>query len=154
MKTTASDRWMEWTWRLLRLGLGSVFIYAAIDKIRHPDMFSQVVYNYKLLPDIAVNLFALVLPWVEAVVGLFLILGLYEWISLTLFNGLLIIFMGALGLSLIRGLDISCGCFSSDPTGEKVSWFTLFRDSLVLIPGLSAYLLLVRLRRPPFFKRG
>jgi len=149
-----SDGWMEWSWRLLRLGLGTVFIYAGIDKIRHPDMFSQVVYNYKLLPDIAVNLFALVLPWVEAVVGLFLILGLYEWVSLTLFNGLLIIFMGALGLSLIRGLDISCGCFSSDPTGEKVSWFTLFRDSLVLIPGLSAYFLLLRLRRPPFYKRS
>ena len=149
-----SDAWMEWSWRLLRLALGCVFIYASIDKIRQPDMFAQVIYNYKLLPDSMVNLFSLVLPWAEVVIGVFLILGVYEWVSLTLFNALLIVFMGALAISLIRGLDISCGCFSTDPNAEKVSWFTLFRDSLVLIPSLSAYFLLLRLRRPPFYSRS
>ena len=62
--------------------------------------------------------------------------------------------MGALAASLIRGLDINCGCFSTGPNAEKVSWFTLFRDSLVLIPGLFAYFLLLRLRRPPFYNRS
>ncbi|MDH3555163.1 MAG: DoxX family membrane protein, partial [Deltaproteobacteria bacterium] len=50
---------------VLRIVLGWVFIYASLDKIRHPDLFAEAVYNYQLLPEVAVNLVAICLPWVE-----------------------------------------------------------------------------------------
>jgi uncharacterized membrane protein YphA (DoxX/SURF4 family) len=142
--------WMVWLWRVLRVILGSVFICASVEKIIHPEQFAYAISNYKLLPVELVNFFALLIPWLEAVVGIFLIVGLFEWVSLTLYNGMMIMFMIAIVISLSRGLNISCGCFSSDPNADKMTWLTLFRDSLLLLPGLGSYLLLRRLSRPPF----
>jgi hypothetical protein len=48
---------------VLRIVLGCVFIYASLDKIRHPDLFAEAVYNYQLLPEVAINLWAIWLPW-------------------------------------------------------------------------------------------
>ncbi len=33
-----------------RLVIAGVFIYASIDKIIHPDLFAEAVYNYQVLP--------------------------------------------------------------------------------------------------------
>lgn len=53
-----------------RLFMGGVFLYASFDKILHPAAFAEAVYNYQILPDAAVNLAALTLPWLlEAVEG-------------------------------------------------------------------------------------
>jgi len=144
--------WMIWLWRVLRAILGAVFIYASADKIMNPDQFAYAISNYKLVPAELVNFFALLIPWMEAVVGIFLIVGLFEWVSLTLYNAMMTMFMIAIVISLARGLSISCGCFSSDTNAEKMTWLTLFRDSLLLLPGLGAYPLLRRLNRPPFLR--
>ncbi len=152
MQTEAG--WMVWLWRILRIMLGSIFIYASVDKIINPEQFAYAISNYKLLPVESINLLALLIPWIEAVVGIFLIVGIFEWVSLTLYNGMMIVFMTAIVISLARGLSISCGCFSSDPNADKITWLTLFRDSLLLVPGLGSYFLLVRLRRLPFTSKG
>ncbi len=153
MDVNKNRLWMEWLWRLLRIILGCLFIYASADKIMNPDQFAYAISNYKLLPNELVNFFALLLPWMEAVVGIFLIEGIFEWMSLTLYNGFMLIFMAAIAISLARGLNITCGCFTSDPNAEKMTWLTLLRDSSMLILGLAAYPLLFRLKRPPFFKK-
>ena len=82
----------------------------------------------------------------EATVGICLIAGIYEWVSVTLYNGLMLNFIAAIVISLARGLNISCGCFTSDPNAEKMTWLTL------LIPGMAAYPLLLYLKRPLFLK--
>jgi len=153
IKNRSNSAWMEWLWRLLRLALGGIFIYASIDKILHPAQFAQGILNYKILSRPMVNLFALTLPWVEAIVGIFLIMGIFEWASLTVYNGLMVVFMILIATSLGRGLNISCGCFATDPDAGKMTWLTFLRDASFLIPGLVSYLLLFRLRRPPIFKQ-
>jgi hypothetical protein len=40
---------------VLRLLLGTVFLYASYDKTLHPQAFAQAVYNYQILSDMAVN---------------------------------------------------------------------------------------------------
>ncbi|MGD8878537.1 MAG: MauE/DoxX family redox-associated membrane protein [Syntrophobacterales bacterium] len=117
---------------VLRIVLGSVFIYASLDKIRHPDLFAEAVYNYQLLPDVTVNLVAILLPWLELLSGSLLVLGLWMEGSILILSGLMVVFIGALGINLARGLDVHCGCFitqSSDP----ITILTLFRDSLFLL---------------------
>ena len=122
---------------VLRMFLGCVFIYASLDKIRHPGLFAEAVYNYQLLPDVTVNLVAISLPWLELLGGTLLVLGLWMEGSILILSGLMVIFIGALGINLARGLDVHCGCFitqSSDP----ITILTLFRDSLFLL--LAFYL--------------
>ncbi|MGD8253281.1 MAG: MauE/DoxX family redox-associated membrane protein, partial [Syntrophobacterales bacterium] len=83
---------------VLRIVLGSVFIYASLDKIRHPDLFAEAVYNYQLLPDVTVNLAAILLPWLELLSGSLLVLGLWMEGSILILSGLMVVFIGALGI--------------------------------------------------------
>ncbi len=127
--------------------LGVVFIYASIHKILDPAAFAQAVYNYQILPDGLVNLAALVLPWVELFLGIFLIAGLWMPGAAVISTFLFLIFMAALSYNIARGLDISCGCFSTAPSEEAAGIGIVLRDGMFLV--VSLYLLLVTCRPAP-----
>jgi len=114
--------------RVLRLFLGAVFLYASFDKILNPESFAKAVYNYQILPDIAVNLAALWLPWLELLLGICLIAGVWLPGATLMSTGLLTVFIGALVFNLIRGLDIHCGCFSTEATEGPADIWTVLRD--------------------------
>ena len=118
--------------------LACVFIYASLDKINRPDLFAEAVYNYRLLPDAAVNLVALWLPWLELASGVLLLLGTWIRGSILVLNCLMAVFLAALGINVARGLDISCGCFTVEST-NPLTILTLFRDSLFLLVALYLF---------------
>ncbi|MBS3754074.1 MAG: DoxX family membrane protein [Desulfobacterales bacterium] len=122
-----------------RIFLGAVFLYASYDKILHPQAFAEAVYNYQILPDAAVNLVALFLPWIELAAGLCLIAG--AWLpGATMICALLMTaFTAALVFNEIRGLDVHCGCFSTQATHDPASLLTVLRDLFFL--AVSVYLL-------------
>lgn len=120
---------------VVRIVLGGVFIYASLDKIRHPELFAEAVYNYQLSPEVAVNLVALWLPWLELFSGVLLVLGVWVQGSSLILSGLMMLFLAALGINLARGLDIHCGCFTTQGSGP-MTMVTLFRDLLFLVMGL------------------
>lgn len=111
-----------------RLIVGGIFIYAAIYKIADPLDFAGKIWNYHLAPGSLINLSALVLPWVEILVGLGLIFGLLYRGSALLVNGMTIMFMFALTYAVARGLDIECGCFKSGEAGTGSAQEALIRD--------------------------
>jgi len=114
--------------------LGGIFVYASYDKILHPVPFAEIVYNYQILPDPLVNLAALLLPWIELLVGLSLILGVWLPGALLICNLLLLVFFSTLVFNLARGLDIDCGCFTTSigpSSGGHMLWY-LFRDGFFL----------------------
>jgi len=126
---------------LARLILGSVFIYAAIDKIAHPQAFSEAVYKYQILPEFLINLTAIILPWLELCIALFLILGIWLPGAVFLSNFLLVCFFGMLVFKMARGLDIHCGCFSVSVGGSNhapMAWYVT-RDSLFLVPAFYLF---------------
>lgn len=116
---------------LIRLLVGGVFIYASVDKILHPDQFAIAVNNYRLLPEILVNSFAIVLPWAELLAGFLLVLGQWQRSSSFVLASLVIVFIIAVGIGLLRGLDISCGCFNT-ASGRKIGLQVLFGDFFLL----------------------
>lgn len=122
-----------------RLVLGAVFLYACYDKILHPRAFAEAVFNYQILPDAVVNLTALVLPWLELVLGVCLITGLWLPGATVASAGLLSLFMAALAFNQIRGLDVHCGCFSTRSTDGPAGIWSVFRDLLFLVA--AAYLM-------------
>jgi uncharacterized membrane protein YphA (DoxX/SURF4 family) len=121
---------------LCRLALGGIFVYASLDKIAHPGEFAKIIANYAILPDFLVTLPALVLPWVELVAGLCLVAGLWRRSAALLLSLLLLVFMAALGFNAVRGIDVSCGCFSTSAADTENAWVLIFRDLLMLLPGL------------------
>ena len=122
----------------VRLILGVIFIYASYDKILHPKAFAEVVYNYQILPDGLINLTAIFLPWIEIMIGVFLIVGFWMLGTVIWCNTLLVAYTGALGFNLARGLDVNCGCFSTTK-GSPISIESILWDVAFL--ALSGYLL-------------
>ena len=120
-----------------RVILGSLFLYAGIAKIVDPMGFSLSIYNYKLLPDGLINVAAILLPWLEVIVGGSLLLGIGTAGGALIATALFSIFAGALTINLIRGLDIACGCFSTAASGGSISGFYLFRDLSLLLMSIQ-----------------
>jgi uncharacterized membrane protein YphA (DoxX/SURF4 family) len=120
-----------------RLVMAGVFIYASIDKIIHPDLFAQAVYNYQVLPGYLVNLTALILPWLELILGFCLLINRWMAGASALAAGLMALFVGMIIFNLARGLDIGCGCFSAAPDDDPITVLTLARDILFLIFSLT-----------------
>jgi len=118
-----------------RLALGIILILASIDKALNPGPFAEVIFNYQLLPDQAINLTAIVLPWLELILGILLLAGFWLHGAVALSTVLLTVFFSALLISLARGLDIHCGCFSTGGEGEPEMLWTLFRDAIFLSIG-------------------
>ena len=116
-----------------RLILGVVFIYASFDKILHPALFAKIVYNYQILPDGLINSTAVVLPWLELIMGIFFIIGFWMPGTVVLSNILLVSYLGALLLNVVRGLDISCGCFSTSTESSVNMWYVLRDASFLLL---------------------
>lgn len=122
---------------IVRIALGVMFVYAGLTKIVAPAGFALAVYNYHILPAQLVNLTAVVLPWVEVTAGACLVLGLWTPGGALIVSSLLFVFTLALGFNLSRGLDIACGCFSSSPTAERITWWYLLRDGSLLVAALG-----------------
>ncbi len=133
------EKWLAALLLIFRLFLGGVFLFSGATKILDPGGFALSVYHYQLLPDLLVNPAAIILPWVEVVCGTALILRWWVGGASLVVTGLLLVFLAALAITLVRGLDISCGCFSS--TGEgKISWWYLLRDFSLFAMGTLIFL--------------
>lgn len=125
----------------LRIALGLVFIVASLDKIRHPENFAANIANYRMLPYQLINFVAITLPWIEVVTGSFLVMGIWiranAWIASTMLSAFAIAILQA----LLRNLDISCGCFSTNPEDHRMTRWTLYWNFIWLSWGLSVALL-------------
>lgn len=121
--------------------LGITFIYASFHKIIAPADFAKILYGYDLFPGVLINLIAIILPFVELFSGLALILGIYPRSTALIVNGMLLGFIIALSINLVRGHEFHCGCFSSDQTGHTSSVeLLLVRDIIYFVMGLQVFL--------------
>jgi uncharacterized membrane protein YphA (DoxX/SURF4 family) len=122
-----------WLIVALRLVVGAVFIYASVDKIVHPDRFAEIVWDYELLPESLVNPFSICLPWVELVMGVLLLVGVWVPAGALLATAMTVMFMMAVGYALAQGAeDFHCGCFSTVQEGPEEAWGVLRRDAILL----------------------
>ncbi len=99
---------------------------AAVPKIIDLQGFYLSVDNYQIVPEQFISYFAVFLVSLELVLGIFLILRVYLKEAALITIILNIIFIIALTSVIIRGIDISCGCFSK--VGEAVSVNQIVRD--------------------------
>src|SRR5277367_3009243 len=134
-------------WFLLRILIGSIFIISGLGKLLSPyQNFLYVIQAYQLLPSQGEVLVAQILPWIELIVGVFVLLGL--WTAWGLRGALVLfgIFVVVVGQALIRGLPLeNCGCF-----GE---WIHLKPQTVIILDSLSLLLTLLLLRNLSYVKK-
>ena len=119
---------------LATLLVGVVFIRAALPKIYDPNGFALSVFNYQASPDGLINLVALFLPWLEVVCGLALILApRYRVPAAWLIAAMLVLFAGLQISTIVRGIDISCGCFSVNEEAWRIGWLNVARNAGLLV---------------------
>ena len=123
-----------------RIVLGGLFIWSSMDKMANMGEFAKVIYYYRILPSGFENLFAIFLPWMEFTTGLLLVVGRFKRGAIVIYSGLLIIFIIALSQALLRGLDISCGCFSVKPSTTSEVWLRIVLDLIMLFFSVNLYL--------------
>jgi len=123
-----------WTGLAARLPLGLVLVFSGLLKTSAPaEEFAVVIENFRILPESMVVTMAAVVPWLEIILGLALILGYLTRLAASAAGTMLILFIGALASTQIRGFQLpNCGCF-----GQGVHLTTL------QAVGLDAFLVLL-----------
>ncbi len=120
-----------------RLGLGVLFIYSALAKISDPDDFARAVMRYEFLPDFTIGIFSMTMPMLELLAGLSMLFTKWLRESAFLVSGMLVMFIIALVQALVRGLEISCGCFGVPSVGGREEIvIALVRDVVLIVPAV------------------
>jgi uncharacterized membrane protein YphA (DoxX/SURF4 family) len=123
-----------WVIHLSRLFLALVFIAAAMGKILDVPSFTKALDAYRLLPEWLLAPLGYFLPWLEFMIGLALLIRRWPGGAALLATGMMVLFILVLAVTMLRGIDIDCGCFaiiSEDSLGQ-----TLVRDLVFLLPCL------------------
>jgi uncharacterized membrane protein YphA (DoxX/SURF4 family) len=137
MKSILSNDYVAITARIF---IGFLFVFASVDKVADPGAFSASIMNYKLLSPMLASLIATVLPWAELLSGFAIIVGVFQRGSALLLTSLLVIFTVAVLSALLRGLDITCGCFTQDPRVGKIGWLKIIENTgLILLTSFLFY---------------
>jgi uncharacterized membrane protein YphA (DoxX/SURF4 family) len=129
---------LDWLSKLIRLGMGVVFVYSGISKLWAPKVFSKILSRYDLIPDPLLPVVAVVLPILELLAGIGLILAIRG--SLSLLFSLLLLFSGVLWYGILNDLNVDCGCFSAeDLKGQAGLWQALYRDLILMAAAIFLF---------------
>ena len=115
---------------MIRFLLGLIFVYASYDKILDPGKFARDISNYHVVPFGLENTIAIILPWLELIIGLGIIIGVCINASVFISGGLLIVFIILIAQAILRGFNIDCGCGLKE--GEVVGWSKIIENFLFL----------------------
>jgi putative oxidoreductase len=144
VSTTSGQTWRErlthpWLTIRVQLALGAIFIVAALPKLTDPPSFAHMIYNYRILPGGLINISALTMPWIELLAGLALVLGVWKRPARWIITAMLVTFIIAISINLLRNNSIDCGCFDVSAAGKtheemlKDMWIVVIRDLGMLL---------------------
>lgn len=117
---------------VLRVLIGGLFVFSSLHKIEDPGAFAVAIRGYKLLPASLSNIFALFVAWSELVSGVMLVLGVFTKKAAGAIAILLLMFIGAIGTTMIRGIAVDCGCFSNKGGQQTSDLFLIVRNVFLL----------------------
>ena len=126
---------------MARLAVGGLFLAACIAKIRNPELFALAVDRYRILPGEWVNAVAIVMPWIELTAGLAVLAASARWraAGALIITGMLAVFTVAISLNLLRGIEASCGCFSTRADAVVSDGWNLVRNCTLIWLSLAVF---------------
>jgi len=123
-----------WLIRFCQIVLALIFISAAIGKILDTQAFIETVTAYQILPKFLITPFGHFIPWLEFTIGLTLLIDRWPAGAVFSANLMLMLFIVIVLISLLRGLEIDCGCFAIIKEDSLMK--TLIRDFIFMVPAL------------------
>lgn len=126
--------------KIIRMGIGIVFLVSCAEKIKNPAAFAEIVTHYQLLPPALVTLTAVIFPWVELFCGLALVFGRFDRGAVFLVCLMMTGFVLIAAYNGYRGLNIACGCFSLSAKEPSHIAVNIARNLLILIPAAGLLL--------------
>ena len=122
----------DWPALIARFLAGAMLFYAGFMKLNASADFATTIANFRMLPAVANQLLAVVLPWCEVAAGLMLIGGVWPRAAGIVAAILFLAFAVAASSAVLRGLDIQCGCFGT-ASARRVGVLTVGVDLAGLI---------------------
>lgn len=116
---------------LVRFFIGGFFLYTGFSKFFFISGFADDIYNYRIFPEFIIGISAVFMPFFEIILGVFLIMGIWLKETSLLVLMSLFAFIVMISSALIRGMDISCGCFGY---GKGQLETTLIMDIIMFVP--------------------
>jgi uncharacterized membrane protein YphA (DoxX/SURF4 family) len=105
------ERLLDLVGLLARLFLGIVLVYAGLTKVGRPLTSQRAVQAYEIMPMDLAGYVGLALPFLEIVLGVLLVLGLFTRPAAIASTLLMVVFIIGISQAWARGLTIDCGCF-------------------------------------------
>ena len=99
----------------LRVACGSVLLFAGFAKIMQPPEETAAAFDiYRIFPAALLMPAATIIPWMEYLVGGFLVAGFKTRYLAAAASAIFFMFLTVLIAGLARGLNIAdCGCFGN-----------------------------------------
>jgi uncharacterized membrane protein YphA (DoxX/SURF4 family) len=96
--------------------LGALLVAAGALKIGHPVDLASAIAGFRLLPPELVAPLAVILPYFEVLLGLYLLAGLFTRVAAWVAAAQFVIYAAAIASAVLRGIPANCGCFGPGDT--------------------------------------
>ncbi len=143
MKDTHA-RIQPWLSLVVRVSIATILIFAAVPKLTDLPQSVIAVRAYRLLPEAIVPLVGHLLPFVEIVLALLLLAGVFTRLSAVVWQIMMVGFLIGVIWAWSQGLQIDCGCFGGGgelADGETANYPQYVAERLGFL-ALGGYLLI------------
>jgi uncharacterized membrane protein YphA (DoxX/SURF4 family) len=121
---------------ICRIALGALLVVAGALKLGHSTALAAAIASFRILPEEAVAPLAVVLPFFEIIVGLYLLAGLFTRVAALVAAVQFAIYGGAIASAVMRAIPANCGCFGPNDQ-VKADWPHVIFD--LLLAALCAF---------------
>lgn len=124
---------------ILRLFIGGFFLLAGALKVAHPAALAVTIAAMQVVPRVVIAPLAMLLPYFEIGLGVYLIIGLFTRAAAIIVMMQLIVFAGIIASVVARGIVTSCGCFGPADTAPA-TYLDVVRDLVLALAVLPVVL--------------
>jgi len=99
---------------IVRILIGGLLLVAGILKAHDgPSATAATIAGYRILPPVVVAPLGVALPYLEILLGGYLVAGLFTRIAAFFTAAQFLLFAGAVASLVVRQIPANCGCFGS-----------------------------------------
>ncbi len=96
---------------IVRVLLGALLLAAGALKVGHAPELAASIAGFRLLPAAIAGPLALALPYVELLLGVYLVAGLFTRVVAAIVAVQFLLYSGAIASAVLRHIAANCGCF-------------------------------------------
>jgi len=122
-----------------RVLLGGLLLIAGALKVAHPADLAASIAGFRLLPAAVVGPLALALPYLEILLGAYLVVGLFTRFAAIVCALQFAVYAAAIASAVLRHIPANCGCFGPNDATPADWPHVAFDVALALVSVLLAW---------------